>query len=133
MRRLLLLLAILCVAGCQRRSASASAGSDKGLLSHEEAVQLLWRLPEISEWSRRVERRPFGRAMPVCTAEHTPYGPPVQGRRVWVFFFGESDKNRVVLWNRFEVDAATGAVRVWNAATDSYDPLEEWRRALKGR
>ena len=130
MKKLTFLLLAACIgAGCEKKPAEApsSPGQGRGRLGQEEAMQLIWKLPEVAVWSQRVESKSGGKVLPVCKAEHTPGDAAVGGRAVWVFYFGESHKTHLVLWNRFEVDAHTGDIRVWNPLRDSYETLDRWR------
>lgn len=130
MRQMLIGLALLLAAAGCRSTGGRADPKNRPLLTQPQAEQIVMKIPEVAAWAKAVKRTSRGRAIPVSKAEHTPTGPPVDGRRVWILFFGESQGRHPMLWNRFEVDAVTGQVRVWQAATDSYVPLLEWRKKV---
>ncbi|KPK81966.1 MAG: hypothetical protein AMJ81_10220 [Phycisphaerae bacterium SM23_33] len=111
-------------------TAGRTGSKNKPLLTQPQAEQVVMEVPEVAAWARAVKARSRGRVIPVCKAEHTPSDPPIEGRRVWILCFSELDDRQTVLWNRFEVDAVTGQVRVWQPASDSYVPLLEWRKKV---
>jgi len=128
MRHLLCgMMIVLAAVGCRKRPARP-ASSARRLMTQLQAEGILRELPEIQAWSRRIKADSGGRIIPVCQAESGPKENAAEGRgRVWVFYFGQSDKQRTVLWNRFQVDAATGEVGVWDPFKGQFKSLAEWR------
>lgn len=131
---LLILLLTLGLLGCDRKGADGSPRRDKPTVGREDATQMLWRLPEVVAWSERVKGQPGGKVRPVCRVEQTPADCEAAGERpAWRLYFGVSAPTQTVLWNRFEVDVATGEIRVWDPADGSYMTLVEWRRGHRER
>ena len=129
-----MLLAAVGVAGCGKAGARGSSQRDKPTVGREDAMQMIWRLPEVVAWSQKVKGQPGGKVRPVCKVERTPGDCEAAGERpAWRFYFGVSAPAQTVLWNRFEVDVATGEIRVCDHADGSYMTLVEWRRGHRQR
>ena len=131
----LLLLLGVCVAGCERKGEDGQSGErpaseGQGLLSREDARQLLWTLPEVTAWSNRVRRESRGKYMPIYNVERTPDDCRKAGdkRLVWIFCLEKQSSKEKVLWNRFQVDAASREIGVWDPFRGQYIPLAEWRQ-----
>ena len=128
----LMLLAAVGAAGCAKVEAENSARRGKPAIDREDAMQMIWRLPEVAAWTETVKGRPGGNVRPVCKLERTPADCEAAGDTpAWRFYFGVAAPAQTVLWNRFEVDPATGEIRVWDHVDDSYMPLVEWRRGRR--
>lgn len=133
MRRLLALSLIgLCAAGCERPAGKASPGGGGAAITHQQAMDLVNELPEVKAWAEAVQGRLGGNVVPVCSAEKTPQDCVAAGEPPhWIFYLGESHKTHRVLWNRFRVDAAGGAISVWDPFKGTYIPLDEWRNRFR--
>ncbi len=128
-RTLIIISAMLVFAGCNRSDRSKPNSSGQGYLSREQAKKILWDLPEVVQWSNDVRRKHHGRTVPVCTVERTPTQCLDRAEKpAWIFYFGMSSPDETILWNRFRVDAKTGAVGVWDPFKGKYITLEQWRQ-----
>lgn len=133
MRNALLALPLaLSLLGCDRNGQQSPSRQDKPTIDREDAMQMVWRLPEVVAWTEKVKGQPGGKVRPVCKLERTPTDCEAAGERpAWRFYFGVAAAAQTVLWNRFEVDSATGEIRVWDYVDDSYKTLVEWRRGRR--
>ena len=128
----LMLLAAVGVAGCAKVEAENSSRQGKPTIGREDAMQMIWRLPEVVAWTQQVKGQPGGNVRPVCKLEQTPTDCEAAGHRpAWRFYFGVAAPTQTVLWNRFEVDSATGEIRAWDHVDDTYVTLVEWRRGRR--
>jgi len=122
----------LSLLGCDRNGGQSPARQDQPIIGREDALQMIWRLPEVVAWTEKVKGQPGGNVRPVCKLERTPTDCEAAGERpAWRFYFGVAAATQTVLWNRFEVDSATGEIRVWDHVGDSYMTLVEWRRGRR--
>jgi hypothetical protein len=98
------------------------------VLSQEEAMQALWQLPEVEQWADGVRSKSHGRTIPICIALDAPPDPASAGApAAWVFDLAESRGSESIPWNRFRVDASTGAISVWDAGAECYLSVNLWR------
>jgi len=135
MRNALLALPLaLSLLGCDRNGRESPPRQDKPMIGREDAMQMIWRLPEVVAWTEQVKGQPGGNVRPVCKLERTPTDCEAAGERpAWRFYFGVAAPTQTVLWNRFEVDSANGEIGVWDHVGDSYVTLVEWRRGYRDR
>ncbi|MDY7010763.1 MAG: hypothetical protein SVV80_08435 [Planctomycetota bacterium] len=124
---------MLCLVGCSGRDGDSSTDSDKPepLLTRDQARKILWDLPEVAKWSDEVRDASGGKVIPVCKVERTPSDFESAGEKpAWIFKFDQSHKDRTILWQRFQVDAVSGDVSVWDPFKGKYIPLTVWRKEL---
>lgn len=127
---------MLCFVGCGRRDKDSQKDSDKHkpLLTRNQAEQILGKLPEVVKWSNDVRDASGGKGVPVCKVERTPADFKADGEKpAWIFKFDQSYKDRTILWQRFQVDAANGDVTIWNPYKGKFVPLAEWRDMFRRR
>lgn len=110
--------------GSQKDSESSRNGS---LLSRDQAEQILNELPEVIAWAKSVKSKSHGRVVPVCDAERTPSDFKADGKKpAWQFKLEMAYPDRAVLWQRFQVDAKSGDVSIWDPFK-GYIPIDDWR------
>ncbi len=122
--------------GCDRQDAKADSQADKpeSLLTRNQAMDILWDLPEVVKWSNDVKKVSGRKVRPVCKVERTPVDCEADGEKpAWSFYFGESHKTHTVLWQRFKVDAVSGDVTIWNPYKGKCVSLNEWRGMFQRR
>lgn len=115
--------------GCRDTVNGRPASQKRPLLIQEEAAAILSDLPEVIQWAENVRSRSRGKVTPVWTIEHglDDARREGHGRLTWGFCLMESDKQRMVTWNRFEVDAVSGEVLVIDPLNGGRLTLAEWR------
>lgn len=121
------LMLVVSIIGCGGKDKDSQADSDKPrpMLTQEQARKILWDLPEVVKWSRDTSA---SKVRPVDKVERTPSDFKADGEKpAWRFYFGESHKDRTILWQRFQVDAVSGDVSVWAPFKGRYIPLADWR------
>ena len=126
----------MALVGCSGRDKDSQKDSDKPrpLLTRDQARKILWDLPEVVKWSNDVRDASGGKAVPVCKVERTPSDCEADGEKpAWIFKFDESHKDRTELWQRFQVDAVSGDVKIWNPFKGKFVPLAEWRGMFRQR
>ena len=121
---------ILTIIGCGGKDKDADSQTDKPkpLLTRQEAERILDKTPEVIKWSDDVRRKYGGKVVPVCDVDRTPTDCEADGEKpAWIFKFYQSHKDRTILWQRFQVDAVSGDVTIWNPYKGRFVPLSEWR------
>jgi len=88
------------------------------------AAMRIWRVPSVRRWAESIRAEFEGSIRPVSRLEEMPYlSRLVEFRRSWRFWLGEEHPGVSIPWRRYEVDAWTGDVRVWDPRTDTWQAV----------
>lgn len=126
----ILLVLPLLLLGCPKQQQPQVVGSTSASITQEQAIAIVWDLPEIKAWTHYVEKKSEGKARPVLIAERqTP--ETMAGNKYWAIGFYEDQTTYTHRWQSFLVRLDGKEILVDDVATGNYLGLLKWREKEK--
>ena len=122
----ILILLPLLVFGCSEPSRQKAAAPSPAPITEEQAMAIVWELPEIKAWTRYIDEKTAGKVRATLMVD--PQRPEnIRGNKYWAVGFYENQPTHVHRWQTFLVRLDGKEILVDDLVTGDYMDLQKWR------
>ena len=124
--------ALLFLHGCseQPEPKAVAPAPASASITQDQAVAIIWRLPEIKAWAKYIEKKTDGKVRAALMVD--PQIPEtIAEKKYWSVGFYENQPTHMHRWQSFLVRVDGNEILVDDAVTGDYLDLERWREKEK--